>query len=305
MLRKENVMTKGDQVLNLEEVKTAITNSDATWEAGNTILSSLPIEEQKRYLGANPPENEPSIKEIEQRVSSMKESLKAQALEAVGVPSNYDLRNVNGNNYVTDVKDQKSCGSCVSFGTIATVESSLRIQRNDPNLAVDLSEAHLFFCHGPETGASCDSGWWPHHAYDAFQNKGVVDEPCYMYNDGLEKRDCSGLCANPDSRAVKIRGYTTLTGQPAQIKEWISSKGPVSACFIVYQDFYSYSSGIYKHVTGNQVGGHCVTIVGYDDNQGCWICKNSWYTSWGEQGFFRIAYGECGIDSWSNHGVEC
>jgi C1A family cysteine protease len=38
--------------------------------------------------------------------------------------------------------------------------------------------------------------------------------------------------------------------------------------------------------------------VGYDDPNGCWICKNSWNTTWGEQGFFRIAYGECGIESW-------
>jgi len=291
--------------ISMEVIKNALSASDAQWEADRTILSTLSLEEQKRYLGANPPENIPSTKEIEQRLLTEKESFKAKALGAIGVPTAYDLRNVDGNNFVTEVKDQKSCGSCVAFGSIATVESSLRVQRNDANLEVDLSEAHLFFCHGPETGAACDSGWWPHLAYDAFKNKGVAVEECYRYEDGLEKKDCSGLCPNPDSSEVKISNYTDLTGKPAEIKEWVSSKGPVSACFIVYQDFYSYNSGIYKHVTGEKVGGHCVTIIGYDDNEGCWICKNSWFTSWGEQGFFRIAYGECGIDSWSNHGVEC
>lgn len=291
--------------ISLEKINDALSTSDALWEADRTILSSLPFEEKKRYLGANPPENEPSAVEIEQRVSSIKESLKAEALSAVGVPTSYDLRNVNGKNFITEVKDQKSCGSCVAFGTIATVESSLRVQRNDPNIGVDFSEAHLFFCHGSESGAACGSGWWPKPAYDAFQNKGVVDEACYKYADGLEKQDCSGLCENPDSHVVKIRGYKDFTGKPAQIKEWISSKGPVSACFLVYEDFFSYRSGIYKHVTGERAGGHCVTIIGYDDDQGYWICKNSWHTSWGEQGFFRIAYGECGIESWSNHGVEC
>lgn len=78
----------------------------------------------------------------------------------------------------------------------------------------------------------------------------------------------------------------------------------MSACFNVYEDFYYYQGGVYQHITGASLGGHCVTIIGYDDQQGCWICKNSWGKQWGEKGFFRIAYGECGIDSWANHGVD-
>jgi hypothetical protein len=46
-------------------------------------------------------------------------------------------------------------------------------------------------------------------------------------------------------------------------------------------------------------------VVGYDDDHGCWICKNSWGTGWGEGGFFRIAYGQCGIDAqmWAINGI--
>jgi hypothetical protein len=47
-----------------------------------------------------------------------------------------------------------------------------------------------------------------------------------------------------------------------------------------------------------------VTIVGYDDGQQCWICKNSWGPGWGESGFFRIGYGECGIDTWQVCAVD-
>jgi C1A family cysteine protease len=246
------------------------------------------------------------VDEIEQLVNSTKDSLKAAALGAIGAPAAYDLRSVGGNNFVTPIRDQKNCGSCVAFGTIATVESRFLLQRNNPNpSAIDLSEAHLFFCYGRDDGASCSTGWWPQKAFDAFKSKGVADEACYPYDSGLAKKDCSGLCSNWADRAVKITGYTDLTEKPAEIKQWLSSgNGPVSACFIVYQDFFSYRSGIYKHVSGEQAGGHCVTIVGYNDNPGYWICKNSWDTGWGEQGFFRIAYGECGIDSWLNHGVN-
>ncbi|PEY40980.1 peptidase C1 [Bacillus cereus] len=294
-----------NDTISLEEIKSALSSSDALWKAEETILSSLSFEEKKFYLGAQPPPSEPSVEEIEKRVSLTKESLKAEALNTIGVPTAYDLRNVDNLNFVTAVKDQKQCRSCVAFGTIATVESSLLVQqRNDPrlNLEVDLSEAHLFFCHA---GSPCSGGWWPPSAYDAFKNKGVVDEACYKYDVGLERQDCNGMCADPNNHVVKIIGYTDLTGKPVQIKEWIFSKGPVSACLLVYEDFYSYRSGIYKHVTGQSLGAHCVTIIGYNDDHGYWICKNSWGQEWGEQGFFRIAYGEYGIDYYSNHGVDC
>jgi C1A family cysteine protease len=292
------------QNINLEQIRSSLSDAGDPWEAGVTSLSSLSFEELKKHLGVTPPPGEPSIEEIEQRVESLKESLHAEALAAVGAPAAYDLRNVGGKNFVTPIRDQKSCGSCVAFGTTATVESRLRVQRGDPNLAVDLSEAHLFFCLGRATGASCSYGWWPTNAYDAFQKTGATDETCYPYDLGLSKQDCSGLCSDWANRVTLISGYTDLTGKPADIKNWVSTNGPVSACFIVYQDFFSYKSGIYKHVSGDQAGGHCVTIVGYNDNPGYWICKNSWGTGWGEQGFFCIAYGECGIDSWGNHGVN-
>ena len=72
---------------------------------------------------------------------------------------------------------------------------------------------------------------------------------------------------------------------------------PLITCFTVYADFYSYHSGIYHHVSGALEGGHCVCCIGYDDAKRYWICKNSWNTTWGDHGFFNIAYGQVGIDA--------
>src|SRR4029079_2121461 len=83
------------------------------------------------------------------------------------------------------------------------------------------------------------------------------------------------------------------------MKNWISTNGPVSTCFSVYDDFYHhYTSGIY-HYDGSSgyVGGHCVCVVGYNDTDQYWICKNQWGDWWGESGYFRIGYGEVGIDA--------
>jgi len=43
------------------------------------------------------------------------------------------------------------------------------------------------------------------------------------------------------------------------------TKGPVEACFSVYEDFLSYKSGVYIHQSGRELGGHCVKIVGWGE----------------------------------------
>jgi C1A family cysteine protease len=68
--------------------------------------------------------------------------------------------------------------------------------------------------------------------------------------------------------------------------------GPLVTTMQVYQDFYSYKSGIYSYVSGSLPGGHGVTVVGYDDANQCFMAKNTWGKSWGENGFFRIAYSQ-------------
>jgi cathepsin B len=62
-----------------------------------------------------------------------------------------------------------------------------------------------------------------------------------------------------------------------------------------------YKTGVYKHVTGGYLGGHCVKIQGWGVENGnpYWLVNNQWTTYWGNQGQFKIARGtdECGIES--------
>ena len=75
--------------------------------------------------------------------------------------------------------------------------------------------------------------------------------------------------------------------------------------FDVYDDFQGYDGKtVYKHTTGQFEGGHVMLIVGYDDNQSCWFVKNSWGSGWGAQGYPRIGYGQCNIDSYSKFGLS-
>lgn len=288
------------QNIELVALQTTLKQTGAPWQASATPHAALPPDQKKRRLGANPPQGPQMLLEREQ-TASVKRSTENILLEAATYPDSYDLRNVKGSNYITSIKDQGNCGCCVAFGSTAAVEGTLRFQKSDANLAVDLSEAQLFFCIASTENCNCETGWWPPKALDGYKNTGIVDDSCFSYTD--HDQGCN-LCSNWQSRVTKITGWHEITAT-AEMKTWLSTKGPLVTCLSVYDDFFAYTSGIYTHVSGTLQGGHCICIVGYDDNQGCWIGKNSWGTAWGENGFFRIAYGQCGIDAtmWAVEGI--
>jgi hypothetical protein len=176
----------------------------------------------------------------------------------------------------------------VAFGSTATVEGTFQVTRNNPNTGIDLSEAQLFYCGAAAQSMNCETGWWPDDAFNYYQNTGVADESCFPYTAG--DQNCN-LCSDWQSRVTQITAWHNITSTD-DMKTWISTRGPLSACFTVYNDFFYYTSGVYTHVSGSCAGGHCISVVGYDDGGGYWICKNSWNTGWGENGFFCIAYGQ-------------
>ena len=288
-------MTERD--ISIANINTKIKESGALWQAAATSVSKLSAEERKSRLGLIP--TDPELKMIKQfgldkPIASPNKSAPKPKKEnpgTVSVPTSKDWRNVNGVNWTTPIKNQGACGSCVAFGTIAALDSLLKIRAyKDSNKTVDLSEAHLLFCGG----GSC-SGWHMNHACEYLKNNGVPDEACFPYSKGLQTKSCTP-CADWKNRIdyTKITSWTN-TKDVQKMKSNIANNGPQITGMAVYTDFFSYNSGIYKHVTGDLEGYHCVAVVGYNDTNNYWICKNSWGTGWGESGWFKIAYGECGI----------
>lgn len=280
----------------LTALQDSIREEGASWQVGENFLLDLPAQEQIRYLGYEPGPDEPSLQEQEAIAVANLQTYAADdnAVKAFGAPASVDWRNRSGN-FVTLVKNQGGCGSCVAFGAVATVESRIRVLANEPGRVVDLSEAQLFYCHARAEGRNCGNGWWVAPALEAFKNQGVADETCYPYVSG--DQNCSNLCADWRNRAVKIKSWRRITGIN-EMKEAIANHGPLVGCFSVYSDFYAYRSGVYrKTASADFRGGHCISVVGYDDAQSCWICKNSWGPNWGDSGFFKIGYGQVGIDS--------
>jgi C1A family cysteine protease len=278
----------------LDELRTKARSLGLRWRPGETANSRLSRLSARARTGAVPPPGRASLAEREVAAADRAEAF---AAIAPALPSKIDWR-TNGGNYLTPVRDQAFCGSCVAFGTVAVLESMIKIKARTPSLAVDLSEAHLFFCYGPDKGAGAcpDGGWWPDDSYPCLKT-GVVDEACFPYTD--QNQPCK-LAADWKTRLTKISSFNHLT-TVSGIKRHLATVGPLSACFTVYEDFaYAYTGGVYSYhpdTSGEVVGGHCVAIIGYDDTRKCWIGKNSWGKGWGENGFFRMGYGECGIDA--------
>jgi len=288
------------KALDLALLRTELEKSDADWQISYTSMTALDEDEREIRLGV-PPTPGIDLKALEEGRAAAAAVAEGARADSVGAPTSFDLRNVGGINYATAVRDQGGCGSCVAFGVVATMEGVARFTRRAASLPIDLSEAQLFYCHGRNAGARCNTGWWPDQALNASRDTGITFEDYYPYTAGDQA--CSGLNADWPNRLAKVNTWQFLNSNPAAMKEYIATYGAITACLDVYQDFFSYGSGVYRHVTGNYAGGHCVCLIGYDDTQGCWIAKNSWGPGWGDGGHFRIAYGECRIESYQTCGV--
>ncbi len=306
--------------IDIESLRRALGEQGARWAVAETSMTQLRPEERRRRLGVNLDEG--ALAELRQRpapdlarqvaetivhpeveergevvgraADTLSEAMRLRAsveelAPRVWLPfwgySGVDWRDRSGIHGVTSVKDQGGCGSCVAFATIATLESMLLIERD---VDLDLAEAELFFCGG----ASC-GGWWPDSAVNYLRNRGVSHEACFPYEPW--DMPCR-TCCRRNEEAIKITASTVLFNA-WQRKDYLAWIGPTMCVFAVYADFYAYGGGVYSHVSGGFEGLHCVEVIGYDDCEGCWICKNSWGTFWGDGGFFKIAYGQCEIDT--------
>ncbi|RLG27144.1 hypothetical protein DRN76_00390 [Methanosarcinales archaeon] len=207
----------------------------------------------------------------------------------VETPTTFDWRNKEGENWMTSVRDQGNCGSCWAFAAVGGVEPKINIARNDSDFDVNLAEQYLVSdcCNAGDCG-----GGYTSSALGFIKTQGISDEPCLSYI--ASDCPCSYRCAAWDKRLWKIDDYDYVPSGRENMKSYLIEKGPlvVSMCMNGHFD----ANGIYG-CDGPPGSYHAVVIVGYDDAEGCWIAKNSWGAGWNGDGYFKVGYGECGIES--------
>lgn len=260
-------------------------NKKASWKASNDFVKDMTVAQAKMLVGTiiTP--------------STYPERSWGAISDFLEMPPSFDSR-TKWPKCVNYIRDQGQCGSCWAFGSSEALEDRYCIQKN---ISVELSPQWLVSCNQMNHG--CKGGNLE-FAWRYLESTGIPADSCDPYISGTSKEDqqcpvaCSDGSAPKPFKAMAVHSYTN----PSDIQAAILEGGPIEAAFTVYQDFMTYSGGVYRHTTGDILGGHAVKILGWgnEDNTDYWIVANSWGTGWGEKGYFRIAWDECGI---SDNGI--
>lgn len=266
----------------IQQIRQSIAKKSANWTAGESWVNKLSPEERRKLCSASLEPPDPSLGKM----------ISIPLIE--DLPAQLDWRD-NYGNWVTPVKNQfypVTCGSCWDFSAVAQVESWWKIHNNKPDSIIDLSEQFILSCSGAGT---CDGGQTA-RALEFIRTTGVPSEACFEYQ-ADDQIPCSDACGNWQDEAIKIPGWGWIT-YGEDITNVIKSavyRHPVSTSYKIYSDFWYYAGGVYEYVWGEFEGGHVILIVGWNDAEQSWICKNSFGPDWGENGYFRIKWGNCGI----------
>ncbi|MDD2901351.1 MAG: C1 family peptidase [Syntrophales bacterium] len=268
----------------LSKIRSAISEKKADWVAGETSISKLPPAARKKRVGLiKPLRSQEELADVEKEQAS---------LAAIAVPASFDWRSATGTyngNFVTPIKDQGDCSSCWAFATVAVLESHVLMANSTPGAQLNLSEQTLVSCGH---AGDCDGGYLG-RASNYITDMGVPKEWCFRYT--ATNNSCANACSAWTDKAYRIVGWHWVaTSNPTveTLKSALVTYGPLVTSIDVYDDFFSYQSGIYSYVSGTYQGDHAVVIVGYNDPGQYFIVKNSWGEGWGEAGYFRVAYSQ-------------
>eukprot|EP01038_Epipyxis_sp_PR26KG_P005640 gene5640-7786_t len=191
--------------------------------------------------------------------------------------------------YTTAVKDQGYCGSCWAFSATEQIESDA-IRAKLLTTSDELSPQQIVSCDKIDYGCS---GGWTEMAYEyVMSSGGLVSATEYPYTSYWA---ATGSCISSDTtnKLVTVEKYYSLVLTDAVSTEnnmaaYMLTTGPISVCLDA-EDWSSYTSGIYS-ACGSDVD-HCVQAVGVSLSGGYWKIRNSWGTSWGDDGYIYLAYG--------------
>ncbi|KAL9273129.1 Senescence-specific cysteine protease SAG39-like protein [Drosera capensis] len=209
-------------------------------------------------------------------------------------PASIDWRTLGA---VTPIKNQGQCGCCWAFSAVASTEGITQIKTGT---LTSLSEQEIVDCDTNGNDQGCNGGTADGAFSFIMSNGGITTESNYPFVGS------QGTCnTNAGPVAATLSSYQDVPSNSESALLNAVSNQPVSVAIDASgNDFQQYSGGVFSGSCGTNLD-HAVTVVGYgttSDGTDYWIVKNSWGTSWGEQGYIRMQrglngpQGLCGIN---------
>jgi len=187
-------------------------------------------------------------------------------------------------------------GCCWAFSAVAATEGINKIKTGK---LISLSEQELVDCD-TSSDMGCEGGLMDDAFKFIIKNHGLTTESNYPY----QGTDSTCKTGKESSHAAKITSYEDVPANSESALLKAVANQPVSVAIDASgSDFQFYSSGVFTGECGTELD-HGVTAVGYgeaSDGTKYWLVKNSWGTSWGENGYIRMqrnvdtVEGLCGI----------
>jgi len=181
---------------------------------------------------------------------------------------------------VTPVKNQGQCGSCWAFSTTGGMEGRWQIATGQ---LVSLSEQQLVDCDRSDNG--CGGGSME-SAFTYEEGHGVCTESSYQYT--ARAGSCQSSSCSVGIPSGGVTGYKRVSQSASALMSALQD-GPVSIA-VDATKFQTYGSGVLTGNCGTSLD-HGVLVVGYGTADGTdyWKVKNSWGSSWGEEGYIRLS----------------
>jgi C1A family cysteine protease len=265
----EDLFVESEKIINEHNM------GNASFLLGHNVLSDM-TQEQKAKMRGRLPRREEKLRNV-------------VMLDETNVPATIDWRQKGA---VNKIQDQGSCGSCWAFSSVASLEGAHWLATGKLE---KFSEQQLVDCAYISYGNYGCNGGLEDNAFKYYETNDAMLESTYPYTAR------KGACQYDASKATNVEVSKYLDVASENVSQLKAAVGQQVTSIAIEADqavFQLYSTGIFDSAKCGTNLDHAVALVGYGDNY--WILRNSWGTSWGEQGYMRVAMqdgaGVCGLN---------
>jgi len=213
------------------------------------------------------------------------------------------------------VYDQGNLGSCTGNALGANFDLVRRHQGKS-----FMTPSRLFIYYNErvlEGSVDSDSGANLRDGIKVVAKQGVPQETLWPYEVSRfteQPTSAAYAAAELNQALVYERIAPAAIGDTADMRSCLAAGLPFVSGIVVYASFEGQdasATGIIPMPDSDEspLGGHAITVVGYDDDKKWFICRNSWGIHWGDQGYFYLPYAyltddKLAFDAWVIRTVE-